>query len=245
MIMATAMTPVSDDATARKLEQDRNMIRSQLAMSPAERLRRTTGAYGVWFYGQHNLARRLAEKRGIAVPANYAEQISLIGHPVPEQFVPEEIFNALARHGVDFIVIDSLAIILYGAPLTASYVQISVEGSNENLERTALALNSIGGLCWTEAELAPVTAAADLRRSPERFVTDFGNVDVFQLHRELTERRPTVMDLDGTEVAVIDFDSLVRAKKQDKRTGSGFQLYHLNLLADERQRQDHADFPTK
>src|SRR4051794_40704015 len=135
MIMATAMTPVSDDATARKLEQDRNMIRSRLATSPAERVRRTTGAYGAWFHGQHNLARRLAEKRGISVPANYSEQISLIGHPVPEQFVPEEVFKALTRHGVDFIVIDSLAIILYGAPLDASYVKVSVEATEENLER--------------------------------------------------------------------------------------------------------------
>jgi hypothetical protein len=234
MIMATAMTPVSDDATASKLEHDRNMIRSQLAMSPAERVRGTTGAYGSWFYGQHNLARRLAEKRGIDVPANYSEQISLIGHPVPEQFVPEEIFKTFARHGVDFIVIDGLAIILYGAPLTASYVDVSVDATEENLERTALALNSIGALCWTEAELTPVTEASGLRRSPERLVTDFGNVNVFQLHPGLTERPPTVMDLDGIQVAVIDFDSLVEAKKRDKRTGSGFQLYHLQLLADER-----------
>jgi hypothetical protein len=232
MIMATPMTPASKDPTARKLEEDRNMVRRRLAMSPAERVRRTAGAYGVWFYGQHNLARRLAERRGMDVPTNYAEQISLIGHPVPEQFVPEEIFKALARHGVDFIVIESLAIILYGAPLGASHVEVSVEGTNETLARIALALNSIGGLCWTEAQLAPVTAAEEFRRSPERFVTDFGNVDVFQLHPELTQRPPTVMDLDGTEVAVIDFHSLVETKKQDQRTGSGFQRYHLQLLAD-------------
>jgi len=71
-------------------------------------------------------------------------------------FEPGQILRALEAHHVQYVVIGAIAAIAAGAPILTTDIDVTPEGSQENLERLALALRDL------DAKLRTPTAAAGI-----------------------------------------------------------------------------------
>src|SRR5207253_1552020 len=68
---------------------------------------------------------------------------------MPDDFLPGEILAVLSRHEVRFIVIGGLAAVARGAPYVTTDIDITPEGSHDNLGRLSAALRDLKARVWT------------------------------------------------------------------------------------------------
>jgi len=161
---------------------------------------------------------------------------------VPEALQPQELFDVLARHRVDYVLIGGLAATLHGSSALTNDADICPDPSPENLERLAAALRDMKARVRNEAEPDGVTFSADpdfLRRMQlVNLTTRFGDFDIAfqpagdQGYANLV-RRAVEMEIDGTVVRVASLADIIRSKEAANRPKDRATLPILYALEDE------------
>ncbi len=139
---------------------------------------------------------------------------------MPDQpiFDAGRIFEALDRHGVEYVLIGGMAVQTHGHVRTTNDADLIPDPDPANLERLAEALNDLGARVLNPGhEHDPITARMLPQATIWQFTTPHGGVDV--LHevpggREFTELRSEalVVRLGAGEIPVAGLDDLIRMK---------------------------------
>lgn len=100
---------------------------------------------------------------------------------------PKRLFEVLHRFGVQYVLIDDVAMAMYGVPVVAKSITVWVKDSSENHEALANALREMDAKLMLTAHAVELTIDAAFlaaeRRDLEtgsglRFATDCGIVDI-------------------------------------------------------------------
>jgi predicted nucleotidyltransferase len=141
--------------------------------------------------------------------------------PEPEPDVPldaERILRALAKHGVDYVLIGGLAVQAHGHVRTTNDADLIPAPEPANLERLAATLRELDAKVLNPGEGETAVDAKMLPRATIwQFTTRDGGIDV--MHEvpgglpfaELRERA-LVVRLGDIDVRVVDLDDLIRMK---------------------------------
>jgi hypothetical protein len=136
----------------------------------------------------------------------------------PAPFDPQRIFDALAEHRVDYVLIGGLAVQTHGHTRMTNDVDVMADPAPANLERLADALRALEARVLNPgSEGLAITAQMLPRAALWQFATPHGDIDV--LHEapgaapydQLSGRAMTV-ELGPTHVQVVSLDDLVRMK---------------------------------
>lgn len=157
-----------------------------------------------------------------------------------------ELIAALARHGVDYVVIGGVATQVHGHRRTTMDLDLTPDPSPENLRRLSVAL--------AELEARPRDAGAEKAEipvtDPERLaigaivpplLTRHGQIHILKEPKgargfdEMRERA-LVVDLDGNEVPIVSLDDLIRMKRAAGRPADLDDIAALTEV--ERQKRD-------
>jgi hypothetical protein len=152
----------------------------------------------------------------------------------------EEIFAALGRHQVHYVVIGGLGAVLHGSPLLTRDADICPGRDRDNLERLAAALREIGARIRTrdvEGGLRFACDAAFLSKIEValNLVTDFGDLDLSFLPagtQGFSELAPRAvgMPVAGCVVQVAALEDIIRSKEAANRPKDRAALPTLRLL---------------
>jgi len=152
------------------------------------------------------------------------------------------LLEVLNRNNVEYILVGSMAAVIQGAPYATYDVDMIVKHSDQNLDRTAVALQELGarqiaGLQALE-EGPPPTSGADLARHLSMFNTNAGRVDVLRQgvvigRYEDIGPRALGYVIDGQTVFVADLQSIIADKEARSQPKDRAQLHDLYRLADE------------
>jgi hypothetical protein len=157
-------------------------------------------------------------------------------------FAPQDVLEALERHGVRYVVIGGLAAILHGAPHVTTDVDIVPEAGRANLERLSEALKELNARIRVagEPEGIPFDHSGEslMRVQVWNLVTDRGNVDIAfvptgtrgyeDLVRDVEMKRVRDMDIPVASLA-----DVVRSKEAAGRDRDRLVLPVLRRILDE------------
>jgi predicted nucleotidyltransferase len=161
------------------------------------------------------------------------------------EFDPQEIFAALERHGVRFVVIGGVAAILHGASHVTTDVDIVPEEGRDNLARLSAALKELNARIRVvgEPEGIPFDHSAEslARVRIWNLVTDRGNLDLTFVPSGTRGYDDLVRDAEpmtvrGVEVPVASLAEVIRSKEAAGRERDRLVLPTLRRLL-ERQRE--------
>lgn len=134
-----------------------------------------------------------------------------------------DLLEALARHGVDHIVVGGVAAVLEGAPISTFDTDVLVERSPENLARVLRALEEMGAVYRDPAGRRLEPTAERLRGlGHQRFATRFGHLDVLgtignqRTYDELV-LRSRALQVRGREVRVLQLEAVIQSKEEAGR----------------------------
>jgi hypothetical protein len=170
--------------------------------------------------------------------------------PAPEGPDLKRITDALARHGVEYLLVGGIAARAYGAQRPTFDVDCVPEPSRENLDRLAAAMRElharlrVEGLTDEEAALLPVqvTGSTLVRMELSTWRTDGGDLDVLAdipdrhgRHLSYPELvgRASKLNLDGIVVRVAALDDVIASKEWADRPKDRDALPELRALIDE------------
>jgi hypothetical protein len=166
---------------------------------------------------------------------------------VPKALQPQELFDALARHRVDYVLIGGLAATLHGSSALTNDADICPEPSRENLERLGAALHDLDARIRSAAEPegVPFSPDADFLRHMNllNLTTRFGDFDIALQptgthgYDDLVERA-TEVAIDGIIVPVASLADIIRSKEAADRPKDRATLPILYALQDEIARRD-------
>jgi hypothetical protein len=161
---------------------------------------------------------------------------------VPRALQPQELFEALARHGVDYVLIGGLAATLHGSSALTNDADICPDPSRDNLERLAAALHDMDARIRSEEEPegVPFSPDADFLRHMNilNLTTRFGDFDIALQpagthgYDDLVQRT-TDLAIDGTIVPVASLADIIRSKEAANRPKDRATLPILYALQDE------------
>lgn len=141
---------------------------------------------------------------------------------------PVRIFEALQRHGVEYLTIGGVAVNVHGHVRNTRDVDVLIEWEAENMGRLAAALNDLdAALFGVDADLLDV----DPRDPDDLFNggnftlrTAAGGLDLFDPDeipggRPYEEMRPRAVEavVGGVSVRAVGFDDLLRLKRESGR----------------------------
>jgi hypothetical protein len=140
-----------------------------------------------------------------------------------------KLFAVLADHDVDFVVIGGVSAQVHGHRRTTMDLDLTPNPDPENLRRLSAALS--------ELEARPVDSGEGM------LLTRHGQVHLLKEPKgarafDEMRKRALVVDLDGTEVAIVSLDDLIRMKRAAGRPGDLDDIATLTEV--ERQRQDNS-----
>ncbi len=158
------------------------------------------------------------------------------------EFAPQEVFAALERHGVRYVLVGGLAATLRGAPHVTTDADIVPEIGRENLERLSEALKELNARIRVagEPEGIPFDPSGESLSRVQiwNLVTDRGNLDITfvpsgthgydDLVRDV---RPVVVR--GIEVPVASLADVIRSKEAAGRDKDRLVLPVLRRLLEE------------
>lgn len=151
------------------------------------------------------------------------------------------LLEALARHGVDYVVIGGVAAQVHGHRRTTMDLDLTPGTDPENMRRLAAALSELeaqpadpdlagGEISATDPE--HLTAAAIV----PPLLTRHGQVHILKEPkgaRGFAQMREAalVVEVDGTEVAIVSLDDLIRMKRAAGRRGDLEDIAALTAIA--------------
>lgn len=158
------------------------------------------------------------------------------------EFAPHEVFAALERHGVRYVLIGGLAAILHGATHVTSDADIVPEIGRENLERLSAALKELNARIRVagEPEGVPFDHSGESlsRVQTWNLVTDRGNLDITFVpsgtrgYDDLArDARPVVVR--GIAVPVASLADVIRSKEAAGRDKDRLVLPVLRRILEE------------
>jgi hypothetical protein len=156
---------------------------------------------------------------------------------------PQPIFEALARHGVDFVVVGGLAGLAHGSAYPTFDLDIGYSRDRPNLERMAAALADLDvSLRNAPADLPFQLDARTLDNGANfTFDTTYGPLDILGhvpgigSYDEL-RAQSAVAEIEGVEVRVASIDHLIAMKRAANRAKDRLMLEEYIVIADEQQR---------
>jgi hypothetical protein len=161
---------------------------------------------------------------------------------MPDPLQPEELLRALARHGVDYVLIGGLAANLHGSSALTNDADICPDPGATNLDRLAMALRDMDARIRADAEPDGLPFACDAdflsRMRLVNLTTRFGDFDVaFEPagtggYQDLVTRAVD-FDIDGVTVRVAALSDIIRSKETANRPKDHATLPILYALQDE------------
>ena len=134
-----------------------------------------------------------------------------------------ELLRVLHDHGVEFVVVGGVAAVLEGAPLSTFDLDIVPRWSGENLDRLAVALESLEALYGDPAgrEIKPTRERLaspghhllDTRLGPLDVLGTIGRARRF----EDLEGSTVTYEVDGRSYRVLDLDTQIEVKREAGR----------------------------
>jgi hypothetical protein len=166
---------------------------------------------------------------------------------VAKPLQPQELFDALAYHHVDYVLIGGLAATLHGSSALTNDADICPDPSPQNLERLAAALRAMDARIRSDAESDGVPFSADAEFlghvNLANLTTRFGNFDIAfrpagsHGYDDLLQRA-TEIEIDATIVLVASLADIIRSKEVANRTKDRATLPILYALQDEIAKRD-------
>ena len=138
------------------------------------------------------------------------------------EFAPQDVFAALERHGVRYVLVGGLAAILHGAPHVTTDADIVPEVGRENLERLSAALEDLNARIRVAGEPAGIpfdhSGESLARVQTWNLVTDRGNLDITFVpsgtrgYDDLARDAQSVV-VRGMQVPVASLADVIRSKE--------------------------------
>lgn len=158
------------------------------------------------------------------------------------EFVPRDVFAALERHGVRYILVGGLAAILHGATHITNDADIVPDIGRENLERLSSALKELNARIRIvgEPEGIPFDHSGESLSRVQiwNLVTDRGNLDITFVpsgtrgYDDLV-RDAGPMDVRGIDVPVASLADVIRSKEAAGRDKDRLVLPVLRRILEE------------
>ena len=148
----------------------------------------------------------------------------------------ERLLSALKKHKVEFILIGGVAARLHGSPELTEDVDITPEGSRENLGRLAAALAEIGARVRGAEDVdCPIDGRALEAADIFTLTTDLGMLDLCfrpagkQTYEQLAAHART-FEVFGLQIPVASLDDIIESKTAAGRNKDLRALPTLRLL---------------
>lgn len=158
-----------------------------------------------------------------------------------DTFHPRELFQALARHGVEYVTVGGVAIQAHGAQRFTRDLDVVIAMSKDNLDRLAAALSAVDArILGPDGRRSRATPNAAMLASGDQWhlVTSFGRLDVLALPVHLgsfADMRARAHDvpLGDVTVPIAHRDDLLRMKRASGRPQDLEDVRLLESLGDE------------
>ena len=164
---------------------------------------------------------------------------------MPQPLDPECIFQVLAGHDVDYVLIGGLAAVLHGSPSLTNGADILPARTEDNLMRLGAALRDLGAKIRSPntPDGIPFEPHPELLRSMAmlNMTTRCGDLDLSFAPAAMDDyegvvERATRYDISGTEVVVASLDDVIRSKEAAGRKKDDATLPILRALREEIER---------
>ncbi len=142
-----------------------------------------------------------------------------------DTFHPRELFQALARHAVDYVTVGGIAIQAHGAQRITQDLDVAIAASKDNLDRLAAALSEIDArILGPDGQRSRSVPSAAMLASGDQWhlVTSYGRLDVLTLPAHLgsfADMRARAYDvpLGGVSVPIAHREDLLKMKRASGR----------------------------
>ncbi len=159
------------------------------------------------------------------------------------RFDPRRILEALAKHGVEYIIVGGLGGTLYGSPMSTDDVDIVPELTQTNLKSLTDALEDLGAKIASEGEPEGVKLDFTCKILQEwifefrflNFVTDYGRLDLIYRpsgtggFKDLASGSE-LLDIGDLHVRVAALEDIIRSKEAAGRNRDRAHLPTLRML---------------
>ena len=151
----------------------------------------------------------------------------------------EDILRSLEKQKVDYAVIGGVAVVLYGYVRFTKDIDLMIDFSEENLrrfKRVLSALNFQPGVPVEPMDMADVNKREEWTREKNAKVLTFYNpesqllqIDVL-LTKNLSDVKHTRKRIDDFEISVVDYEDLLKMKKETARPTDLIDIEKLEEL---------------
>lgn len=158
-----------------------------------------------------------------------------------DTFHPRELFQALARHEVEYVTVGGIAVQAHGGQRVTRDLDVAIAASRENLDRLAAALADLDArILGPDGQRSRSVPGAALLGSGDQWhlVTTHGRLDVLTLPAHLgsfAEMRARAHDvpLGDVSVPIAHRDDLLRMKRTSGRPQDLADVQLLESLGEE------------
>jgi hypothetical protein len=158
-----------------------------------------------------------------------------------DTFHPRELFQALARHGVEYVTVGGVAIQAHGAQRFTRDLDVVIATSKDNMDRLAAALSEVDArVLGPDGQRSRATPGAAMLASGDQWhlVTSFGRLDVLTLPVHLgsfadVRARAYDVPLGDVIVPIAHREDLLRMKRASGRPQDLEDVRLLESLGDE------------
>lgn len=158
-----------------------------------------------------------------------------------DAFHPRELFQALSRHGVEYVTVGGVAIQAHGAQRLTQDLDVAIAASKDNMERLAAALSDVDArILGPDGQRSRSTPSAAMLSAGDQWhlVTSFGRLDVLTLPAHLgsfADMRARAYDvpLGDLTVPIAHREDLLRMKRASGRPQDLEDVRLLESLEDE------------
>jgi hypothetical protein len=157
------------------------------------------------------------------------------------EFRPRRIFDALAAHGVDFVLIGGLAGVAHGSSYPTYDVDIAYARDPENLEKLAAALRELGAELRDAPTALPFLLDAETLQAGSHFTftTPHGSLDLLSdpdgapAYAQLKRSAGEPATIEGVAIHVASLDHLIAMKERSGRTKDKLMATEYRVLSEE------------
>jgi hypothetical protein len=158
-----------------------------------------------------------------------------------DTFHPRELFQALARHEVEYVTVGGVAIQAHGAQRLTRDLDVAIAALKENLDRLAAALAEVDArILGPDGERSRSVPSAAMLGSGDQWhlVTSYGRLDVLVLPAHLgpfadMRARAHEVPLGDVLVPIAHRDDLLKMKRASGRPQDLADVRWLESLEDE------------